>query len=362
MAKVLFYISSLNRGGAERVLLSVIEFCKESHDVVLLTDVYADDEYILPNGVNRICLADDKADNKNRIWAALRRLLAIRKVCKKEKSELAIAFMSSVGVRLMAATLLMPIKTAIAIRNNPLDELQSGVRRKLLLNALKRTDGVIFQMNSQKELFDKKIQNKSTVIFNPISEQFCNVNRSAVNKNKIVTVGRLFDYKNQSLLIDSFCKIKKIFPDIKLYIYGEGDYRKELEKKIKQLCLEKDVFLPGAVSNIVNEIIDAQLFVLPSDTEGMPNTLIEAMVLGIPVVSTDCPCGGPRTLIEDGKNGLLVPVRDQQALTQAMIKVLEDEKFAEQIGANARNIITLCDRSVIRKKWIDYVDCLLSGK
>jgi len=360
MTKILFYISSLNRGGAERVLLSVIEFCKKEYEVVLLTDVYAEDEYPLPEDVKRICLADNNANKKrNRISATLYRLFAIRKACKKEKVKLAVAFMSSSGIRLEVATIFMGIKTAIAIRNNPMDELQDKKSRILLLSSLKSTDGVIFQMESQKELFDKKIQEKSVVIYNPANEQFCNTEFNGESKNKIVTVGRLFDYKNQGLLIDAFSDIRKKFPDMKLYIYGEGEYREELERQIISLGLEESAFLPGAASNVAEEIKDAKLFVLPSDTEGMPNTLIEAMLLGLPVISTDCPCGGPKALIRDGENGLLVPVRNKEALVKAMMQVLDNETFAKELGTKAKDIIKLSDRKVISRQWLDYIGKLL---
>lgn len=359
MGKVLFYISSLNRGGAERVLLSVIDFCKSKHEVVLLTDVYADDEYALPDDVRRICLSDINKRSTNRLMAALNRIFAIRRVCKEEKAELAIAFMSSSGIRLEAATLFMRIKTIIAIRSNPLVDLENKKKRNIFLAALKRTDGIVFQVESQKEPFDKSIQEKSVVIYNPANEQFCNTVFEGTPQNKIVTVGRLFDYKNQGMLIEAFNDIKEKFPDMKLFIYGEGEYRAELERKIASLGLEESAFLPGASSNVADDIKDAKLFVLPSDTEGMPNTLIEAMLLGLPVISTDCPCGGPRALIKDGENGLLIPVRDKEALVKAMLQVLGNDVFAKELGNKARDIIKICDRDVIKKQWLEYIDKIL---
>lgn len=360
MAKILFYTSSLNRGGAERVLLSVIDFCKTEHEIILLTDTYAKDEYTLPKDVKRICLSDCTNPKKSRVLTALQRLISIRETCKKEQIQLAIAFMSSSGIRLSLATMFMNIKTAIAIRNDPTDELNNTKKRFLLLSALKKADGVIFQMDNQKGLFAPDIQSKSAVIFNPANEQFCNVIFDGKRNNKIVTVGRLFVYKNQEMLIESFSDIKKYFPDMELYIYGEGEYRKELELKIEQLGLTNSVYLPGAITNVADEIKDAKLFVLPSDTEGMPNTLIEAMLLGLPVISTDCPCGGPRTLIKHNKNGLLIPVRDRNKLTEAMLKTLNDESYAEQLGNNAKEIINVCDSRIIRKQWLEYINHLIS--
>lgn len=362
MNKILFYISSLNRGGAERVLLSVMNYCRQRYEVVLLTDVYAEDEYDLPVNIRRICLAEQKKFSNSRYPAMLQRLYAIRQICQKEKPQLAIAFMSSSGIRLEAATIFLRLKTAVAIRNNPLEDLAQKRKRKIFLWALKKADSVIFQMNSQKEVFDSAIQKKSVVILNPVSEQFCSTGPVERRNDKIVTVGRLYDYKNHALLIRSFSEIKKDFPQMKLYLYGEGPYRMETEKLVKELGLEGEVLLPGAVTDVAGAIKDATLFVLPSDTEGMPNTLIEAMVLGLPVISTDCPCGGPGTLIQDEENGLLVPVNGQQKLTKAMRKILADHMYAEKLGENARQLQHFCNEKTISNQWITFIEELAEPK
>lgn len=362
MDKILFYISSLNRGGAERVLVAVMNYCKQYYEVVLLTDVYAQDEYDLPDGVRRICLADTNKYSSNRYVAMLQRVLAIRRVCMAEKAALGIAFMSTSGIRFETATKFMKMKTAIAIRNNPEYDLRQKKRRRQLLSAMHATDAVIFQMTSQQEYFDEAIIRKSYVILNPVNERFCNVEIPDCRSNQIVTVGRLFDYKNHKLLIQAFADIKDKFPDTKLYIYGEGPYREETEQFIKELQLEEVVFLPGAEADVAERIKDAGVFVLPSNTEGMPNTLMEAMVLGLPVISTDCPCGGPRTLIKDGENGLLVPMNDRTALAEALHKLLSDREYAEGLGTQARKLIELCSEEVIKEKWLSFIKQMLETK
>jgi glycosyltransferase involved in cell wall biosynthesis len=147
------------------------------------------------------------------------------------------------------------------------------------------------------------------IIPNPINPEF-NVKPFSGKRRKIITsVGRLSEQKNQHVLIEAFSRIEKDFPDYELVIYGEGNLRETLENQIKTLKLENKVKLPGVKKNIKNEIYDCSLFVLPSLYEGMPNALMEAMALGLPVISTDCPCGGPRFLIHN-YNGLLVKVNN----------------------------------------------------
>lgn len=359
--KIIFYISSLNRGGAERVLIAVMNYCKVRYEVVLLTDVYAEEEYDLPEGIKRICLAD-RPQSSNRYVAMFQRILAIRRVCAKEKPALGIVFMSTSGIRFETATKWLGMKTAIAIRNNPENDLQIKMRRRQLLHTLHTTDAVLFQMQSQQDYFDETVKRKSFVILNPVNERFCNVTVPKCRSSKIVTVGRLFDYKNHKLLIQAFADIKAKFPDMKLYIYGEGPYREETERLIRELQLEQEVFLPGTATDVAERMKDAKVFVLPSDTEGMPNTLMEAMVMGLPVIATDCPCGGPKTLIEDGINGLLVPVNDRNAMSAALEKLLSDDHYADELGNQAKKLIRLCSEEVIQKQWLAFVEEMLEKK
>ena len=114
----------------------------------------------------------------------------------------------------------------------------------------------------------------------------------------------------------------------------EGVERNNLEQLICQLHLENVVTLPGLNTDVLNSIKDCAAFILSSDYEGMPNVLIEAMCMGMPVISTDCPSGGPRDLIQNGKNGLLVEVNNVQEMTQAMIAIIKADKNS-LLGKNA---------------------------
>jgi len=160
-------------------------------------------------------------------------------------------------------------------------------------------------------------------------------------------------------LIDAFAKIAKIHPDYKLNIYGEGDLRDSLEKNIKSLNLEKKVFLKGTVNNLKDKIYTVSLFILSSNYEGMPNSLMEAMSLGLPVISTDCPCGGPKFLIENNINGVLVPVGDKKKLEKAMNRLLSNPNIANELGKNANNICSFLEPNKIYKKWEEYIEKII---
>jgi glycosyltransferase involved in cell wall biosynthesis len=117
-------------------------------------------------------------------------------------------------------------------------------------------------------------------------------------------------------------------------ILGEGPQRPELEACVRDLGLEDDVWLPGAVDNPYAWMARAQLFVLASYFEGLPTVLIEALACGCPVVSTDCPTG-PREILEDGRHGELVPMRDPEALAAAMARTLDNPLDSETLKTRA---------------------------
>ena len=115
-------------------------------------------------------------------------------------------------------------------------------------------------------------------------------------------------------------------------IYGEGHLREELENQIQSLSLEGIVTLPGNQKNVIELISNKSVFVLSSDYEGMSNALMEAMAVGLPCISTDCPIGGSAELIQDHINGLLVSVGNSEELLQAMTELYENHKLRNKLG------------------------------
>lgn len=169
-----------------------------------------------------------------------------------------------------------------------------------------------------------------------------------------MAVGRLDDNKNHAMLIEAFAEIKEDFPDYRVVIYGEGEDRSKLEKLVAKRKLYGRVSLPGRTDKIEEKIYKSSLFVMTSDTEGMPNALIEAMSLGLCVISTDCPCGGPRELITPGKNGYLVPVRDTEALKEQLVYCLSHPEETEDVGREAARIQESMAPDSVNRKWEEY--------
>ena len=122
---------------------------------------------------------------------------------------------------------------------------------------------------------------------------------------------------------------------------------------IKKLGLEDKVFLPGSVTDLYDRIKSESLFVLSSNYEGMPNELIEAMCLGLPVISTKV--SGATDLIQDKKNGLLVEIGSEKELAEAMELVLSNEQFREEIAMEAKKISEMLVPDEIVKQWQEII-------
>ncbi len=132
----------------------------------------------------------------------------------------------------------------------------------------------------------------------------------------IISIGRFQKEKDFPTLINAFAKLRERI-DARLVILGDGDERENLESLVKQLGLSAAVDMPGFVENPYSYLSRASIFVLSSVSEGLPNALLEALALKVPIVSTDC-VTGPREILREGKDGILVPVRDPVALANSM--------------------------------------------
>ena len=216
-------------------------------------------------------------------------------------------------------------------------------------------DKIVFQTAGAQRFYSKRVQEKSTVILNPVNTNGFPRHDFSCEKSEIVSVGRLEAQKNRKLLIDAFELIASDFTEYQLTIYGEGSLRKELEDYVKAKGLQERVFLPGNQNNIQEHIKDASLFVLSSDYEGIPNALIEAMAIGLPCVSTDCSPGGARELIEEGISGLITPCSDVRKLSDAMRMMLSNKTYAKACGIEALRIREKTDVKKISEDWLRYI-------
>ena len=357
--KILFYINTLSHGGAERVMTNLSDaFAQKGCDTVLVTSFPEEWEYKTNPATKRINLADCRIGGFIKRNFKLIRLL--KKTLKAEKPDVIVSFMAEPNYRTILASGRNGAKTIISVRNDPNREYPTALHRFLAKHLYKRADGVVFQTEDAKAWFPEKIQNKSRVIMNQIDDSFFDTKYDGIRKD-IVATGRLTAQKNHKMLIEAYSLIKDEIDD-NLIIYGEGNLREELEKLIEAKGLAGRVFLPGATKDVPNAIKSAKLYVMSSDYEGMPNALVEAMALGLPVVSTDCPCGGPRALLGELGKQVLVPVGDAEALASAMLGIIsysKDELDGLMMKINSK--AETCRGNRVIGDWESFINEILKG-
>ena len=350
--KIFFYISTLEKGGAERVVTQLAkEFGKQDNNVTIITSFQGENEYEIPSYIRRINLLKEK-DTSNKIIRNLRLISKLRKIIKKHNPDLLISFMQEPNVRAIIATRRLRTKSIISVRNDPIIEYPGIIGRLISNYLLPKADGCVFQTEDAKMFFPKNLQEKSTIIFNQVDEKFFDIAKK--EGEYIVSIGRLSPQKNQKMLINTFEKVNIEYPNEKLLIYGDGELKENLNYEISKKGLEDKIFMMGITSDVPKVLSKAKMFILTSDYEGMPNTLLEAMAVGLACVSTDCPCGGPKTIIEHGKDGLLVPINDENELARSILLLLEDKEFSNRISRNAKEKSEIFKPSYVFKQWKDY--------
>lgn len=360
MKTIMFYINTIEAGGAQRVMVNLCQqFASHGYDVYLVTSYPVEWEYAFTGEIHRINLENTRITDSF-LHRNCRRVLRLRRLCKNINPDILISFMAEPNYRALIATLGLRTKTLISIRNAPDMEYPGKIHKVLAKTLFCLANGCVFQTKEAKEWFPQRIQKKSKIIMNQVDEVFFEGNH-IYSDNCIVNIGRLVIQKNQSLLIKAFANIADEFPHCKMEIWGEGDEFGNLNNQIIQLGLEKRVYLRG-ISDDVPGILDrASIFVLCSNFEGMPNTLLEAMAKGCPVVATDCPCGGPRELLIDGINGYLIPVDDEQELTEKIRTLLLNRSIAEKIGRNAKESANDFRPQTIYTQWEKYINKIINN-
>jgi glycosyltransferase involved in cell wall biosynthesis len=214
-------------------------------------------------------------------------------------------------------------------------------------------DKVVFQTNTVKNMFPWLIRRKGVVIPNPVRVE-CH---ASGNSHKIVTMGRLHPQKNHELLINAFAIFAEKHPSHTLHIYGKDYGGVGLVSLIRQKNLNGKVFLEGFLDNVHEAIADAEQFVLSSNHEGTPNALLEAMMMGIPCISTDFV--GVREMLGDNDACVLTPLGDEMALAKAMESFADDETLRSKY---VRNGCLLAERYSFEKvipQWKDLLNASL---
>lgn len=353
--KLLFTLGALGHGGGERVVSVLASYlAQQGHEVEIM--LYYDRDIWYPLDPKVKVIAEEKELGKKGI---LSHLSFKRKYVKRNNFDAVISFLAPFNMLNIVCLFGLKTPLIVADRNDPRripsNKLMRVARDFLYLFA----DGVVLQTKANKAYFSKRVQKNSAVIYNPIDlGESTGIGLGAQKSKRMVSVGRLTKQKNQIMMIEAFGKFVQKHPDYRLTIYGDGDFKPELEQKVAELGLGQWVKLPGGIKDVPNHIKDAEFFVLSSDFEGMPNALIEAMCVGLPVISTAV--SGATDLVQSGKNGLLVDCGNTEAFAAAMEQMAADEELRK---ATAQKAATLADELTLDKiaaQWVEYIEKVIA--
>lgn len=320
---ILFVTATLTSGGSERVMsLLANQLAERGHRVEIVNLNKHIVFYPIHKDVH-LSFTEEEAGS-----SIIRKIGWLRKYVKAKKPDVVIPFMEAV----YCVTLLALIGVHIPIISSErIDPRHSPRLRNILRKIfLPLTTHLVVQTKDIKTFYPKFIQKKTSIIYNPVSETVFHLQEEP-KENVVISVGKLDGQKNQKLLINAFASIAYDFPDWKLVIYGEGRERDSLESLVSSFKsqVSSRILLPGRCETVIEEMNRAKVFAFSSDFEGMSNAILEAVCVGLPVITTNV--SGAAELVKNGEGGFVVPIRDEKALAEALRMILQDENLREKM-------------------------------
>ena len=352
---VAFYIGSLKKGGAERVFVNLARyFVSRGYRVTMVTQYEKENEYPLPEGAGRVLSDLTPAEEGNRVQNLFRRYKKLRRIFRELKADVVLSTIGKNNFMAILANLFSKTRVIVSVVAEPTEEYPNALMRFLAKTLFYLADGIVMQTKDAVAFFQPSLQKKCVILKNSVNPAFLRPRYEGKRGQDIVAVGRMDTNKNQAMAIRAFAKIAGEFPESRLILYGDGPLKEQLKALADGLGVGDRVLLPGTVNDVADRIEKARIFLLTSFTEGMPNTLLEAMSLGLACISTDCPCGGPKDVIQDGVNGCLVGVDDPEGLSFRLRELLSDPKEAERMGREAARLQESYRPERVNREWEDY--------
>jgi GalNAc-alpha-(1->4)-GalNAc-alpha-(1->3)-diNAcBac-PP-undecaprenol alpha-1,4-N-acetyl-D-galactosaminyltransferase len=338
-------IPSLERGGAERVMCSLANaWAEQGHEVALLTlNREGPPAFPLHTSVKRyqLGMASEPANFAVTASRQSARIRALRRQFRQARPDVIISFIVYSNILTLLAARGLKIPVIVSERTDPGYKI-GPVWELLRRLAYRWADMLVCQTQASLEWFRKRYGLNGCVIPNPVSltseaEHDLSTRRS-YGANTVLAMGRLSYEKGFDLLLDAFAQVADRHPEWSLKVIGDGPLRPQLIAQCDRLKLAHRVSLPGSVSDPFPTLRSADLFVLPSRFEGFPNALCEAMSVGLPAISCDCP-SGPAEIIRNGIDGMLVRPQDVGALASALDLLMTDSTLRKRLGMHAPEVL-----------------------
>lgn len=353
-------IPTLQRGGAERVAVALAnDFVKRGDAVTIITFDNNPPGYQLNEAIK---LESVYLGNISSILNVLKRVRLLKKKFINNQPDIILSFFMKTTIYSLLAYL-NRAKIIGSERSNPFYQKKSLLYRLLEGLILPKANGFIFLTKEARLYYSKLIQAKSVIIPNGIfiddlEDRIVKYNDRKLNE--ICAVGRLHSVKDYPTMLRAFHIFSKTHDNHILKIYGEGPEFNRLSKQVKELKLEDKVKFMGLVKNVSKFTADSGMYILTSRSESWCNALMESLALGIPSVATDCDFG-PRTMIQNGVNGLLVPVGDEKSIADAMSKIADDPQLASMLSKNAQKIRQSHNSTRIFDMYYDYIKKVMNS-
>ncbi|AFZ32837.1 glycosyl transferase group 1 [Gloeocapsa sp. PCC 7428] len=349
-------IHALTAGGAERVMSIMANYwAAKGWDITLVTmdDGSIAPFYELDSRIKHIPLGL-AVKSPNFVWATwhnLRRVFILRNTFYQLQPDAVISFLDTTNILTLLATRSLKIPVIVDEQNHPAMYSIGKSWEKLRTLTYPQASRVVAVTARALSYFSPAIQSRGYVIPNPaLSVSHENLATLKLEKPFFIAIGRLEEQKGFDILLHAFEQVANSYPQWKLIILGEGSLRPQLEALICQLNLVGRVQLQGIVKNPFSFLQQAEFFVMSSRYEGFPNALCEAMACGLPAISTDCP-SGPREIIRDNVDGILVPSEDVSALATAIERLIADEKERQRLATRAVEVTERFSLEKVMNMW-----------
>ncbi|WP_302251419.1 glycosyltransferase [uncultured Alistipes sp.] len=354
--KIGFLVDKINFGGGEKILKMLIDaLYKAGHTIYIYS---WNKDWLTVECPKGFCIYILEGSGPIGIKGKIEAFYKLKIKLSDTRPDCLVVFSLGLAEIAVWSAKVAKVPTLLSERVDPRFLPQSMIHRLLKKIVYEVCDGIVFQTENVQTYFSKRIQKKSVVIPNPIMYDTLPSPEIENAGKTIVAIGRLSSEKNFDMLIKAFYAIGN--NDYIIKIYGDGPLFSHFEQLCSSLGISDRVILKGNVGDIINEIRCADIFVMTSNHEGMPNALIEAMSMGLACISTDFPSGGARKLIKNGVNGILIPVNDCQALQNALLKIIEDDEYKLRLKKSAMKIRETNSKTQIIPLWINYLHHLVN--
>lgn len=358
--KIVFLTNSIGFGGAEKMMAFVANsLCKRNHTVSIINFNSVGKEInSIPQSIDERINVNTYSGIQGSNWTRLKKLAFAFRTISRANADVIVGFTAFPNYVGKICGCLKRIPSIMSERGNPFITINKKNLHSLLeLVVINQSDGGVFQIEGARAFYGKRLQQKSTIIPNPI---FFKEDLSFVpieqREKTIVSVGRLDNYqKRYDIMVKAFSIFVKSHPQWVLKLYGDGSDVDQIKEWVKEENIVDKVQFMGVAKNPMKEIRTAGMFLITSDFEGISNSLLEAMAIGLPCVSTDSTPGGARMLINDGVDGLLAPIGNPQKIANAMKRFVEDPELAKSCAENARDVVDRFDANKLVCSWEGYL-------